>query len=247
MKKPYYSIIIPAYNEEKIISSTIKKIYTFLKEQKKPFELIITDDGSKDSTLKIVHELSKKYKEIRSVSNKINLGRGAALANAFRNSNGNILIYIDADLAIDLELFPRLMKAIEEQGADIAIGSKHLKESQVEYPKLRRIFSKCYAFLAHILLKSNIKDYQCGFKAFKRERILELSPYIKNKGWAWDTEVVIKAQWMGWKVIELPAKVINIYGRESKVKLLSDVKRMGMDLLKLYLEKKKFKKNKHLS
>ncbi len=243
MKKPYYSIIIPAYNEEKIISSTINKVYLFLKKQKVPFELIITDDGSKDSTLKIAEDLSKKHKEIRIVSNKINQGRGAALNNAFKNSKGEVLVYIDADLAIDLNLFPRLMKAIKEQGADIAVGSKHLKESQVEYPKLRRIFSKCYAFLAYLLLRSKIKDYQCGFKAFKREKILQLLPYLKNKGWAWDTEVIIKAQWMGWKVIELPAKVINIYGRESKVKLFNDVKRMGLDLLNLYFEKKKFMKN----
>ena len=235
-----YSIILPAYNEEKIIEGTIMKVLDFMREFDKDFELIIANDGSIDSTTKIIGRISESMPELRMVSNIKNLGRGAALSNAFGRAKGEILIYIDADLAIDLELFPRLMAAIETEGADIAIGSKHIKGSQVEYPLLRRIASKGYAFLATLLLGSSVWDFQCGFKAFRREAIKKILPFVREKGWSWDTEVLVKAEWMGYKIKELPAKVVNVFERESKVHLLRDIRRMGGGLLALWLEKRNF-------
>lgn len=242
MPQVQYSIVIPAYNEEKVIKNTINKIHSFLQNQKKSFEIIVANDGSKDHTPEIIKTMMKKYKNLRLVNNPTNLGRGAALNNAFKNSKGKIIAYVDADLAIDLELFPKLIFAIESKGVDIATGSKHMKQSQIEYPKLRRLFSKAYSFLTRILLGSNVRDYQCGFKAFKRDVILKVIPYVKSQKWSWDTEVLVKAQWLGYSVDELPAKVINIYGRESKVHLFRDVKNMGSELLRLFGERLVFKK-----
>ena len=157
-----YSVIIPAYNEEKIIADTIDRVFKFFNSIDKPFEIIIANDGSKDGTAKIVSSKLKRYSSLRLVNNIVNMGRGAALTNAINNSRGDLIIYVDADLAIDLDLFPKLVSAIENNGIDIAVGSKHLKDSVVDYPTLRRIFSKCYSFLARILLGSYIRDYQCG-------------------------------------------------------------------------------------
>ncbi len=236
-----YTIIIPAFNEEKIIASTIDKVHEFLLKQQKPFEMIIANDGSKDHTAEIVTTKIKHYKELRLVSNAVNMGRGAALTNAFRVAKGKIQIYIDADLAIDLDLFPKLMGALEQEGADIAIGSKHLPHSAVDYPPLRRLASKGYSSLTRIFLSSTIRDYQCGFKAFKKETLNKVLPYIKEKGWSWDTEIIVKAQWLGFKVVELPAKVINIYGRESKVHLFKDIKRMAQGIYRIWKDKRNFK------
>lgn len=237
-----YSIIIPAYNEAKLIEGTINKLYDFLSKQKKSFELIVANDGSKDATVEIVKDLMKKKKNLRIVSNEVNMGRGAALANAFRNAKGDILVYIDADLAIDLSLFPKLMLEIETSGADIAVGSKHLLYSEVDYPKLRRIASKGYAFFARVLLGAKVRDYQCGFKAFKKDVILDVLKYVKSNKWSWDTETLVKAHWLGYKISELPAKVVNVYGRESKVHLLRDIKNMGGELIRLFFERFNFKR-----
>jgi len=235
-----YSVIIPVYNEEKILDKTLERVYAFLKEQKIDFEVIIANDGSTDRTLAVAERLVKKYKKLRIISQAPNQGRGAVLTLAFNSIHGEIGVYIDADLAIDLSLFPRLMGAIEE-GYDVAIGSKHLKESEIEYPILRRIASKGYSFLTRLFLGSKVRDYQCGFKAFKNEVLKRVLPYIKEKGWSWDTEIIVKSEWAGYKVKELPAKVVNVYGRESKVHLFGDIKRMGGNLFKLWKEKKKYK------
>ena len=242
MQNIKYSIIIPAYNEEKIIADTIDKALKFFSNSGKTFELIIANDGSNDGTANIVSSKIAQYRELKLFNNLKNEGRGSVLSNSFKTALGSIIVYIDADLAIDLELFPKLVSAIEEKNVDMAIGSKHLKESMVEYPSVRRIFSKAYSFIARLLLGTSIRDYQCGFKAFRRDAIIKILPYIKSKGWTWDTEVLVKARWLGYNIEELPAKVINIYGRESKVHLFNDVKLMGLGLLRLYREKKNFRK-----
>ena len=235
-----YSIIVPAYNEEKIIDTTIDSLYRFLQENKLDFELIIANDGSKDQTVDKVRGKLKQYKNLKIVSNPQNKGRGAVLTRALQAAKGEICVYVDADLSIDLSLFPQLLFAIE-QGADVAIGSKHLKDSEVEYPKLRRLASKGYSFLTRFLLQSKVKDYQCGFKAFKKDVVHTVLPYVKEEGWSWDTEINVKSEWAGYRVTELPAKVVNVYGRESKVHLFRDIKRMGLNLFKLWREKGKYK------
>ena len=92
---------------------------------------------------------------INLIINQKNEGRGSALTNAFKIAEGDILVYIDADLSIDYHLFDNLANALNE-GYDIAICSKHLPESKVDYPTIRRFASKCYSHLARFLFNINI-------------------------------------------------------------------------------------------
>lgn len=232
-----YSLVIPVYNESKILRHTIDTINKYLKERYQSYEIIIADDGSIDNSSRIVEELKKEYCSLNMVVNPKNEGRGSALTNAFRIADGDVLVYIDADLAIDYRLFDNLTQVLDD-GYDIAICSKHLPDSKVEYPKIRRIASKCYSYLARILFNSDIKDYQCGFKAFKRDKIKSILPEIKSKGWSWDTEVLIKSHMLSFKIKELPATVVNVYERESTVHLLKDSWQMGAYLFKLFFELK---------
>jgi len=211
------SVVIPAYNEEKVIGKTIDVVYDLLRKTERKFELIIADDGSNDSTYEIVNQKRRTYVNLKIVRNKINQGRGSVLKKAFKFGKGDYLIYIDADLAIDLQLFDRLISAMDN-GADVTIGSKHMKISEVEYPPLRRLLSKLYAFLAGQLLSANIKDYQCGFKAFKKKVINSIIDDVKSNGWFWDTEILVRANWRGFNIVEMPAKVVNVYFKESNKK-----------------------------
>ncbi len=231
------TVVLPAYNEEKFIRKTTEIIENLM-EKKEKYEIIVADDGSTDRTKEIIKGMMKKHKNVRMVSNPINMGRGAALTRAFKAARGDIVVYIDVDLAIGEKYILDVVKAIRE-GADIAIGSKHIKGAEVAYPKLRRFLSKGYALLARLFLGSRIRDYQCGLKGFKREVALRLLPKIKRKGWLWDTEILVKAGWEGYKIKELPVKVVNVYGRESKVKVLKDTIYMGKGLLRLFYERLK--------
>ena len=240
MAKVKYSIVIPAYNEEKIIEKTIIFLQGYLNKMKIPFEIIIANDGSTDKTEAIVEKLMRKYPNLHMSSTVTNKGRGAALTKSFKAAHGEYVIYIDADLAIDVSLFETMIHYLNHY--DIAIGSKHIKGAQVEYPILRRAFSKVYAFLSYLLFNSKIWDFQCGFKGFKKDKALQLLPYIKNQGWSWDTEMLIKAEQAGFKIKEFPAKVNNIYERESKVNAFKDAWNMGRNLIALYFDVLSFKK-----
>lgn len=231
----HISIIIPAYNEEKLIGDSIDRVYRALEKTNKNFEIIIIDDGSIDSTSKIIKDRVKNYPELRYIHNPVNKGRGYSLKKAFEKANGQYLFYVDADLSICFNLFHRLLQELEG-GADIAIGSKHLPSSSVEYKVIRKQLSKIYHFLVNLLFKTDIRDFQCGFKGFRKEIIQPLIKVVKSDGWFWDTEILIKSKLKGFNIIEVPARVINVPGRGSKVNVLRDSFVMGMSLLKLWIE-----------
>lgn len=235
------SIVIPAYNEGGILDNTIKMVHSTISKLNEKFELIIADDGSEDFTHAIAEKWSKKHPEIELVSNAINMGRGAALTKSFYKASGDYILYIDADLAIELSLLEKIISRLKS-GADVVIGSKHMPGAEVNYPLMRKICSKGYSILTQFLLNSNIKDYQCGCKGFKKVVIENILPFMRNTAWTWDTEIIIKSQWAGYKVEEIPAKVKDVYGRESKVHLIRDIRKMGFALLKLWLEKLWIKK-----
>ncbi len=242
MVKLKYSVIIPAYNEEKVIENTIDTIYNMFKKRiKGSFELIIANDGSTDSTVKIVEKKSRKYPQLKIVSNDINCGRGSILKRSFAAAKGEIQIYLDADLQISTDIIFEVINSLNND-YDVAIGSKHIKGSDVEYPKKRRIFSKIYSLLAKIFLGGNIKDFQCGLKGFRKYVIKTVLPYVKSDGWSWDTEIIIKSIWEGYRIKEIPAKVRNVYKRESKVHLLKDVINMGLFLIYLFFQRFSYKR-----
>ena len=237
------SIVVPAYNEEKIISKTIDTLHSFLSKYYKNFEIIIADDGSRDSTFKIAQSIEKKYKNVSIVRNEKNMGRGSVLTKAFSSAKGDFVAYVDADLAIDVGLLPKLIECVKNN-YDIATGSKHLKNSNVEYGKLRRLLSSFYSLLSRLILNCPIRDYQCGMKALKKSSFEKLLPYIREKGWAWDTEVIALAHYNKMMIAELPAVVVNIPYRKSRVAVLRDVYKMFMALLRIRKHKNIISNNK---
>ena len=237
---PELSVVIPAYNEEKMIHATAKRLHSFLSFHYKNFEIIIGNDGSKDKTPEIAANLSRKFKNIRMVSNEINQGRGSILTKAFKESRGEYISYVDADLAIKIELLPKLIDCLKN-GCDAATGSKHLKDSKVEYGKLRRVLSNFYSLLSRIILSCPIKDYQCGRTAFRKKSFMRMLPRIRKKGWAWDTEVLALSFYNKLKIAELPAEVVDVPGRKSKVVVLRDAYLMFLSLLRIRKHRKKFR------
>ena len=238
--KTELSVVVPAYNEEKMLQDTAKRLHSFLSFHYKSFEIIIGNDGSKDKTPEIAANLSRKFKNIRVVSNEMNQGRGSILTKAFKEARGEYISYVDADLAIKIELLPKLIDCLKN-GYDTATGSKHLKDSKVEYGRLRRILSNFYSLLSRIILACPVKDYQCGMKAFRKKSFMRMLPCIRERGWAWDTEILALSFYNKMKIAELPAEVVDVPGRKSKVVVLRDIFRMFLSLLRIRKHRKKFR------
>ncbi len=223
------SIVFPAYNEAERIEKAIKETEKFLKKINYDYEIIVAEDGSTDGTDKIVQELVND--KIRLFHSDVRLGRGKALMNAFEKAKGEIVISMDVDLATNIKHLKDLIEAIEN-GYDIAIGSRLIEGSKAKRSFERLLYSKVYNFLVRALLKSKIKDHQCGFKAFKKDIVVKLGKEAKDNHWFWDTEILVLAQRKGYKIKEIPVEWTE--GKDTKVRR-TDVFYMFSRILKMWL------------
>ncbi|UCF45574.1 MAG: glycosyltransferase family 2 protein [Candidatus Bathyarchaeota archaeon] len=226
------SVVFPAYNEADALDIAVEKVTKALSEFARSFEIIIAEDGSTDGTDKKAVALAEKYPFIKHIHGKKRLGRGTALKNAFKQSIGEVLVYMDLDLATDLNHLKTLVGAVEFEGYDFSTGSRMLPESNVERSSTRNIASKTYNFAVRVLLGSKVKDHQCGFKAFRREPLMKLLDEVGATHWFWDTEILVRAYLRGYKIKEIPVSWRG--GRETKVRLLKDSLNMFSQALLLW-------------
>ena len=226
------SVILPAYNETKRLCDTVAVTAETLKEITPSFEIIIAEDGSTDGTADIATELSQTHEYVKHLHSDARQGRGRALNRAFKFASGNILCYIDVDLATDMKHLRELIDAIRYEGYDFSTGSRMMPESDVKRPLKRGFASKGFNLFTRTLLRSKLYDHQCGFKGFKRESLFKLLDSIEDEHWFWDTELLVRAQHAGYKVKEFP--VVWRHGGATKVDLIKDVIGMGSQILRLW-------------
>jgi glycosyltransferase involved in cell wall biosynthesis len=231
------SVIFPAYNEADYLESAVEKTVKTLNEFTDSYEIIIAEDGSTDGTPERSEELSQKYPFVKHIHGEKRLGRGTALNNAFKKSNGKVFVYMDLDLATDLKYLRPLIESITLEGYDFSTGSRMLPESKVERTLRRNISSKSYNFLVRHMLGSKLRDHQCGFKAFKREPALLLIYEVNARHWFWDTEILVRAARKGYKIKEIAVEWKS--GRKTKVNLFKDSYNMGKQVFKLWWQFKK--------
>jgi glycosyltransferase involved in cell wall biosynthesis len=163
-EKKQVSIIFPAYNEVNYLSEAVEKTIVELELFTASYEIIIAEDGSTDGTAELAEALTRKNPNIKHIHRDERLGRGKALNNAFKQSNGEVLVYMDLDLATDIKHLKSLVEAVTVEGYDFATGSRMLPESKVERTLRRSISSKTYNWLVRRMLGSKLRDHQCGFK-----------------------------------------------------------------------------------
>lgn len=213
-------IVIPVYNEEKILEKNFKRVYDFLKENcEYPWRIIIAENGSTDRTLEIAKRLAKSYSRVDCISLS-KKGRGRALKKAWLSSNSDILCYMDADLSANLESLPKMINAIVG-GNDIAIGSRLIKGAKTRRSLKREILSRGYNLLLRWVLSVRISDAQCGFKAINKKIKDKVLPLIEDSDWFFDTEMLVLAEKYGYKIKEVPIEWVE--DKESKVKIFSTI------------------------
>ncbi|MGB3460142.1 MAG: dolichyl-phosphate beta-glucosyltransferase [Halobacteriota archaeon] len=230
------SLILPAYNEAEGLRESVLQVADALQKITPAFEIIIAEDGSTDGTNKIAESLAIEYPYIKHLHSNDRLGRGKALNRAFGLSEAEILAYVDVDLATDLKHLEELINAIKDEGYDFSTGSRMLKESDVKRSFTRLIASKTFNTLTRFLLKSYIKDHQCGFKAFKRGPLFDILDDVRDNHWFWDTELLVRAQRRGYAIKEFPVRWRS--SRKTKVDLKRDVIEMGTQIIRLRRELK---------
>lgn len=210
MNKEIISIVIPGYNEEAIIAHSIISVEKELSSLQRPFELLIVNDGSKDATMDIVKNLIKNgnHPYLRFISYKYGPSRRENLTKSFNLLKGKYVLLLDMDLAMDLVHLKDMIYWLEH-GYDMVIANRYHSESRIKRNPWRFIVSKLYNRFIQILFRTGFKDNICGFKAFKRNVILQLIKdagidKTKKRGVFWDTEIIIHALQRGMKIKEIP-------------------------------------------
>lgn len=217
------SVILPVYNEAKILRTSLLEVKKVMEQTRYKYEIIIAEDASTDGTDVIAKELSQEFDNVTHLHRDKRYGRGSAVANAILNAKGPICGYLDTDLETPVSYIPMFIKAIEK-GADIASGVRNYKVKPLEnitlFPKLAAHY--VYAWLSKQILKVPINDIESGCKFFRREAILPILKEIKDQHWFWDTEVMVRPYYKGYKIKEVPV-VFNVdQSHESKVNLIKD-------------------------
>ncbi|MGQ9478631.1 MAG: glycosyltransferase [Thermoproteota archaeon] len=232
MSRVEVSLVFPAYNEASRIEYAVEKAIESLKEIPN-FEIIIAEDGSTDGTDRIASMLSLKYPFVRHIHNDRRLGRGRALREVAKKAKGEIMVYMDVDLATSMKHLKELIQAIRE-GYDFATGSRMLPGSRAERKASRAVASRIYNLIIRLMFKTGVSDHQCGFKSFRRKSLLQIVDDVKAEHWFWDTEVLVKASRKGYRIKEIP---VEWRERETtKVKLFKDSVNMLLQALRLWLE-----------
>jgi|GEM_PF-482665 len=227
MRNMEVSLIIPAFNESKIIKSTVNTVLSFLMNNYSEYELIVVDDGSFDDTKEIVESISDPH--LLCLSHYPNKGKGFSVREGILASNGDVVVYTDADLAYGIEVVGELVKKLKIENADVAIGSRKLHpEGYRNYPLIRLIASHMFSLLTGWLAGFNY-DTQCGLKAFTSIAAKEIFSNCETDSFAFDFEAIMYAVGLSFQVTQLPVVVMN--HRDSKVNVIHDSIKMFGDII----------------
>lgn len=214
------SCIIPMYNEEENVNTTIERIDTVLSSNYTDFEIIPVNDGSKDRTEAKIYAIKKTYPKVNPVSYEHNRGEGGAIKAGIKASKGDIIITIDADLSYSPELIPALVDALDDN--HIAISSPYMKGGKtVGVPFSRLLVSKVGNRILGLAIAGGLHTTTSVFRAYRREVLEALE--IETDGKDINPEILAKASAMGYKIKEVPATLNARKEGKSKFKMGSAI------------------------
>jgi len=210
-----FSVIIPTYNEaskEDDMRKHLKSIKEYFLKLGQSYEIVIVLDGPSDGkTPELVKSIAQTDKAIKVIDRKENKGKGYSVREGFMKSRGQIRLFTDMDGATPINMLDRFIPEFQE-GADIVIGSRDLKESSiaVHQPKWKEWLGD----LGNLLIQFigglwGMKDTQCGFKAFSEKAVLDIIPRTTIDHWGLDFELLIIGKKLDYKIKEVPVEWID--------------------------------------
>jgi len=205
MSQVELSFVLPAYNEESSIEDTLGTIDDVVADKHIPYEILVVNDGSLDETLAKAKKYAGQNGHVRVLSYSKNKGKGYAVRTGFMKANGNVVVFADSDMEIDLSIISKYLEALKH--GDIVIASKRHNASHVEVPLSRRILSEGFNGLVRLLTGVPLKDTQSGLKAMRKSAFVHIFPRLAVKRYAFDVELLAVAHLCGLKVVEMPVSI----------------------------------------
>lgn len=228
------SLVIPVYNEQRLIQASLERIVGYLRERFPQFEVIVVDDGSTDRTKEKIAEIAREESRLITGTFRTNHGKGFAVREGILRARGDVIAFTDADLSTPIE---ELELALEElsNGYPVVIASRRHPSStiRVRQNRLREMAGVAFNILVRALLPLSFKDTQCGFKCFTQEAARQIFSLARIDGFAFDVEVLLIALRLGYSVKEIPVCWTDF--PDSKVTPVSDLLPTLSEISKIYV------------
>jgi len=239
------TLILPAYNERASIRATIDGVVAFFRKRELTYEIIVSADGE-DGTREIVSQMARSNDRLLVIGRAQRGGKGRAVREAVRISNGVIVGYADADNKVDISQFEQLEPHLRG-GYDLVFGSRGLAQSKIErrQPWFRRLGSRGFGAFMHATVGlRGIRDTQCGFKFFQRAAALRIFEAQRIDGYMFDVEVLALAVDMGYRLKEVAIRWRD--DGDSRLNLIGGNAQNFSDVLAIRRSRKALIKAAHL-
>jgi dolichyl-phosphate beta-glucosyltransferase len=223
------TIVGPAYNEEQRLGTTLESIHRYCSQKNLSREIIVVDDGSSDNTAGVVKALQERILDLHLIQYRPNHGKGFAVKTGVERSRGEYILFTDADNSTPVEEFEKFHPLLSR--TEVVIGSRYRADSSVKImqPLYRVLVGRFGNFLIRILLFDDIKDTQCGFKAFQHRAAREIFSRMKVNRFGFDIELLAIAYLLKYSVREVPVSWYN--SPQSRVRPIKDALRTFLELV----------------
>ena len=232
--EPYVSIIIPAYNEAHRMEASITELDKYLRSVPWSHELIFVIEKSTDGTLELARRLAAGKRRVNVVGHDVQRGKGYAVRAGMLRARGEFAFFMDADLSTPLPEMERFIaRFASSPPVDVLVGNRQHASSEILMQQhfLRRKMGQTFNAILRMIAGIRLADTQCGFKAFRRSAREAIFSLQKLDGFAFDVEVLLLAERLGFVIEDMPVQWSNATG--SKVRIIRDSCRMFLDAMRV--------------
>jgi dolichyl-phosphate beta-glucosyltransferase len=227
VQRPFLSIIIPAYNEENRLPTTLTEVGSFLNDQSYSSEVWIVNNNSTDRTEEVIQKFCSEYPFMMALFEETP-GKGSAVRKGMLEARGEFLFMCDADLSMPIEQLNKFFPP-QLEGVDIAIASRETPGSvRYDEPLIRHLGGRAMNWLIQLFALPGLNDTQCGFKCFSAAAAKDLFHNQTLPGWAFDIELLYIARQRGLTIKEIPIPWTFYQG--SKVNAIRDAIKIIQDI-----------------
>ena len=216
-----FSLVVACYNEAPILEASMREVFRVLDAFRWTSEMIFVDDKSRDETLAVIDRIVKAnpQRALRVIAHPTNVGRGGTVADGIRASRGRYAGFIDIDLEVHVRYLLPCLLALDA-GADVVTAKRIYR---FQWRSLDRfLMSRGYMWIRQRLVPVPVEDTETGYKLFRRDRILPVLDQCQDRGWFWDTEVLVRAFHAGLKIVEVPVLFLRRFDKPSSVRPIRD-------------------------
>jgi dolichyl-phosphate beta-glucosyltransferase len=227
------SVVVPAYNEEARIVPTLRRIREYLSSQPYSSEIVVVDDGSRDETALVARRELDGLAAGQVIRYTPNRGKGFAVRTGVVATNGELVLFTDADLSTPIEEVERAFGLMRD-GYDVVVGSRAIGRVTVRQPLYRRSAARVFNLIRDVLVgRTGVVDTQCGFKLFRGDVGRDIFRRQRIDRFMFDVETLAIARNLGYRYVEMPVQWGDVPG--SKVRVIHGALELLPELLQIRL------------